>query len=87
MGWIMQGEIGYMVVALTALLIWSPALGAAFVVARVIHGRLRQRGVDDSTSLGTAVAASIMILVAYLPVYAFLIFSLFDWGVFPSGSE
>jgi hypothetical protein len=83
----MQGEIGFFALGLAALVIWSPAFAAAVFVASAVNSRLRARGIGDSPSRASAALASIFVLFTYLPVYLYLIFSLFDWGIFPSGAE
>jgi cytochrome c biogenesis protein CcdA len=81
----MQGELGFLVLGLIALLLWTPGLAVTAVALHYMRRRLARRPVDRWRRRGYIVAVVLPILVVYGGVYTAVMFALFDSGVLPSG--
>jgi hypothetical protein len=71
-------ELRFFTLGLLAFLVWSPAWGVAALAARYVYKSLRRRGEDRWNARVLAITSAVVILVAYIPVYMIIIFSLLD---------
>jgi len=73
-----QGELGFLIVTVVALSLWSPAIALTALVTPRVVSFMERRHFTPPASKGIAALVAVCILGAYVPIYAAALFSFFD---------